>query len=259
MKIPFFQIDAFTEQRFSGNPAGVCLLRQELEDSVLQQIAAENFLPETAFLLKKGESYQIRWFTPTVEIDLCGHATLAAAHALFTHTAYRSDKIEFSSTSGLLSVRREDGIIYLDFPSRPPEACRPEPDLKKILGARPVEVYRSRDLLVVFSDEREIRQLEPDMDAIRRLDCLGVIVSAPGTAVDFVSRFFAPAVGIPEDPVTGSTHTTLIPYWSQRLGKKELSARQLSQRGGRLLCRDKGNRVEIGGSALTYLQGTIEV
>lgn len=259
MSIPYYHVDAFTSHVFSGNPAGVCLLESWLPDEVLQAIAAENNLPETAFLIKKGKAYEIRWFTPTVEVDLCGHATLAAGHVVFEYVDSKADRVVFGSQSGDLSVFRKNGLLYLDFPSRKPKPCRVPHKLEAILGAKPEQVLGSRDLLVVFDAEDTIRNLTPDLAGIAGLDWFAVIVTAPGDKSDFVSRFFAPVVGIPEDPVTGSAHCSLVPYWAGRLGKKELHAFQLSKRGGELFCEDQGDRVFIGGRAVTYQAGTLSV
>ncbi len=259
MEIPFWQVDAFASQVFAGNPAGVCLLEAWLGENLLQSIAAENGLPETAFLVPAECGYEIRWFTPTREVDLCGHATLAASHVVMTDLDPRTVEVEFASKSGRLRVSRRQDLLYLDVPSRPPVPCAPPAGLEAILGARFCQVLRARDLMVVFEDERTVRALAPDLAAVARLDCFAVIVTAPGSESDFVSRFFAPAAGIPEDPVTGSAHSTLVPYWSRRLGKKELYARQLSERGGELWCHDEGERVVIGGRAVSYLAGTITI
>jgi PhzF family phenazine biosynthesis protein len=257
MKIPFYQIDAFSGKVFSGNPAGVCLLDQWLPNDLLQSIAAENNLSETAFLVRKEGSFDLRWFTPKVEVDLCGHATLASGYVIFEFVDLGSKHVKFMSKSGSLSVERKDDLLFLDFPSRMPRSRQVPEGLETMLGAVPSEVLASRDLMAVFDHESAIRDMEPDLDAISRLDAFAVIVTAPGNHCDFVSRFFAPGAGVPEDPVTGSAHCTLVPYWAERLGKKELHAIQLSKRGGELFCTDKGDRVSIGGRAVTYLSGTI--
>ncbi|WP_420070658.1 PhzF family phenazine biosynthesis protein [Syntrophus gentianae] len=258
-KIPFYQIDAFASHVFSGNPAGVCLLDKWLDDTVMQTIAAENNLPETAFLVRQNDHYDLRWFTPEVEIDLCGHATLASGHVIFEFVDPDAERVEFMTKSGNLSVERRDALLFLDFPSRKPTGCvRPE-KIDAILGSAPSEVLSSRDLMAVFDDEDTIRTMKPDLDAVSQLEYFAVIVTAPGRKSDFVSRFFAPGAGIPEDPVTGSAHCTLVPYWAERLGKKDLYAFQLSKRGGELFCEHKGTRVAIGGRAITYLKGTIEI
>jgi PhzF family phenazine biosynthesis protein len=260
MKIPIYQVDAFADKLFSGNPAAVVFPDSELPDATMQSIAAENNLAETAFVLADGDNFQIRWFTPTVEVDLCGHATLASAHVLFNHLEYSGDVIAFLSKSGELRVRQEDNILYLDFPADTIQAAELTPGIGNGLGDRPIELYKGRDdYLAIFDSEKTITSLQPNMNTLGKIPSRGIIVSAPGETSDFVSRFFAPQSGVPEDPVTGSAHTTLIPYWSKRLGKKHLQARQISKRGGELICRDLGTRVEIGGRAVTYLVGEISV
>ncbi len=259
MKIPLYQVDAFTDHLFAGNPAAVCPLGGWLPDELLQKIAAENNLSETAFFVPREDGYRIRWFTPRVEVDLCGHATLASAWVLFHSLAYHGDAIRFHSASGLLRVQREGPWLELDFPASPPRPC-PAPDLlARGLGREPLAVLRSDDCLALLTDEDEVRALTPDFALLARLDCRGIIVTAPGKATDFVSRFFAPGVGIPEDPVTGSAHCTLTPFWAERLGKDRLRARQLSSRGGELDCELRGNRVLIRGRATLYLEGTIHI
>jgi PhzF family phenazine biosynthesis protein len=245
----------------------VCPLETWLPAERMQQIAAENHLAETAFIVPRAGSaaeYDIRWFTPTVEIDLCGHATLASAHVLFAHLGFAQPKVVFHSQSGPLEVSREaDGRLTLDFPSRPPQLLTAHPTgLVDGLRATPLHVLAARDLLAVFSSEAEVRALKPDFARIAALEYVGVIATAPGTAadgLDFVSRFFAPRVGVPEDPVTGSAHSTLIPYWAEKLGKNELRARQISPRGGDLWCRLRHDRVDISGYAVTYSTGEIMV
>lgn len=259
MDIRFYHIDAFTNHVFAGNPAGVCFLEKWVDSAILQSIAEENNLPETAFLVQAGDDYELRWFTPRVEIDLCGHATLASAFAVFEYVNPRAGQVDFETKSGRLSVVRRGDLLMMDFPARRPEPC-PAPDrIDEILGSPHSEILRSRDLLVVYEEEEQVRRLKPDMAGVASLDCFAVIVTAPGDNSDFVSRFFAPRAGIPEDPVTGSSHCTLIPYWSERIGKKELHAFQLSERGGELFCEDRGERVAIGGRAVTYLSGTIRI
>jgi PhzF family phenazine biosynthesis protein len=259
MRIRYFHVDAFTGRVFGGNPAGVCPLENWLEDSVLQKIAAENNLSETAFFVREPDGYHLRWFTPTIEVDLCGHATLATAYVLFTELNERGDTIQFRSESGILATRRRGDLIELDFPSWPPVPCVAPPLLVDALGAAPLEVLQSRDYVAVFESEEAIAALAPDMALLTRLDRIAVTVTAPGSDADFVSRFFAPRAGIPEDPVTGSAHCSLIPYWAQRLGKTELFARQISRRGGELYCRDAGERVLIGGRAVMYSRGEIGI
>jgi predicted PhzF superfamily epimerase YddE/YHI9 len=257
MRIPYYHVDAFTGLPFAGNPAGVCLLETWLPDETMLNIAAENNLSETAFLVEAQDHYDLRWFTPVTEVDLCGHATLASAHVVFHHLGHADPIVRFESKSGTLPVAREGEVLVLDFPARPGERCNTPPALREGLGSEPVEVYRARDYMAVFAAQADVEALEPDMDLLRQVVCLGVIATAPGDEVDFVSRFFAPSVGIPEDPVTGSAHCTLIPYWSERLGKQVLHARQVSARGGELTCQDAGERVRIGGQAATYLVGEI--
>jgi PhzF family phenazine biosynthesis protein len=259
MKIPYYQIDAFTNSVFSGNPAGVCLLAEWLNNSVLQSIAAENNLSETAFLVKNEKGYELRWFTPEIEVDLCGHATLASAFVILNCLDNSSDAVRFDSKSGTLKVTRQDDLLAMDFPSRKAKLCPTPKELASGLGIEPKEVFRSRDYLAVFDSEDQIKSLQPDMYELSKLDSLGIIVSAAGSESDFVSRFFAPKVGIPEDPVTGSAHSTLIPYWAERLGKSELCAFQLSKRGGELFCKHRGDRVIIAGRAVIYLKGTITI
>ena len=259
MKLPLFQIDAFTGRVFGGNPAAVVVMEQWLDDAILQAIAAENNLSETAFVIVRPDTCPLRWFTPTVEVDLCGHATLAAAYVLFRHYDPGRDTIVFSTRSGDLSVSREGEILAMDFPSRPGKPVAVDDTLVATLGVRPEEALLSRDLLAVFETEAEIRSFRPDFRKIAALDAFALVVSAPGSDVDFVSRFFAPGAGVPEDPVTGSAHCTLIPYWASRLGKTTLTARQLSARGGELHCELRGERVLIGGAAVEYLRGEITV
>ncbi len=259
MKIPCYHVDAFANAVFRGNPAAVCPLAAWLPDATLQNIAAENNLSETAFLVARGREFDLRWFTPTMEVDLCGHATLAAAFILFHERGINSDAIHFHSRSGRLTVARERDVITLDFPSRPARPAAAAEALVRGLGAGPDEVLQARDYLAVFASAAAVRALQPDFAILKTLDCLGIIATAPGNDCDFVSRFFAPAAGINEDPVTGSAHCTLIPYWSRRLGKPDLRARQISARGGELICRNAGERVFIGGRATIYLRGEIEI
>lgn len=257
MKIPYFHVDAFTDELFTGNPAGVCLLDTWLPDAILQKIAAENNLPETAFLVGNGGSYELRWFSPAVEIDLCGHATLASAFVLHKTFANLPATLQFATKSGILSVEKQDDLFIMDFPARKAEKCTPPDELLSGLGTEPDSVYKARDFLAVFENEDQVRSLVPDLSRLAQLDCLGIIVTAPGRTVDFVSRFFAPAVGIPEDPVTGSSHCTLIPFWSEQTGKNELIAMQVSKRGGKLYCTNRGDRVSIGGRAVLFKHGEL--
>jgi PhzF family phenazine biosynthesis protein len=261
MRLPLYQIDAFAEGPFTGNPAAVCPLETWLPDAVMQAIAAENNLSETAFFVPEGEGYRLRWFTPATEVDLCGHATLASAYAIFRFLRPGLQRVVFSTEkAGRLSVTCEGELLALDFPARPPEPCPAPAGLAAALGREPAAVLAARDYLAVYDDPDEIAGLRPDFAALARLDRFAVIVTAPGRGgVDFVSRFFAPARGVDEDPVTGSAHCTLVPYWAARLGKTRLSARQLSRRGGTLSCGLDGDRVTIAGHAVLYLTGTIEV
>jgi PhzF family phenazine biosynthesis protein len=259
MQIPLYFIDAFSAKPFGGNPAAVCPLPSWIDDRLMQSIAAENNLAETAFFAPSSAGYDIRWFTPTDEVDLCGHATLASAHVIFEHLAKGLQSVTFGSKSGPLRVDRQAGLLVLDFPALVPAPRAPMPELAEALGATPVETLEAKSLLAVFATERDVLSLKPDFDAMRTLDTFGVIVTAPGEKVDFVSRFFAPRVGVPEDPATGSAHCTLTPYWAARLGKNALHARQVSKRGGELFCELAGNRVKIGGHVAPYLAGSIDV
>lgn len=257
MNIPIYQVDAFTAAVFKGNPAAVCPLHAWLDDGTMQLIARENNLSETAFFATEDDHYRIRWFTPVEEVDLCGHATLAAAFVIFTELDPACTRVLFDSKSGPLRVERRGELLSMDFPSQPPEPCDPPAALIDGLAREPSAVLRSADYLAVYDHEDDVRSLRPHMDLLRQVDLRGVIVTAPGTASDFVSRFFAPRLGIDEDPVTGSAHCALTPYWSARVGKKDLHALQVSDRGGELLCRDNGERVIISGRAVKYMQGTI--
>ncbi|MDX1586266.1 MAG: PhzF family phenazine biosynthesis protein [Balneolaceae bacterium] len=259
MKQKIYQVDAFAGQLFEGNPAAVCPLNEWLPDRVMQQIAMENNLSETAYFVEERDGYRIRWFTPTAEVDLCGHATIASAHVLFRHLKYGRREISFSSNSGPLTVREENELLVMNFPvSRGEKVSAPE-TLQQALGTASDEIYRATDYMVVLENEEQVQSLEPDFYQLNRMETRGVIVTAPGDEYDFVSRFFAPAVGVDEDPVTGSAHTMLAPYWSERLGKTELTARQVSRRGGTVYCRMLGDRVEISGKAITYLEGMIDI
>jgi len=259
MKLPLYQVDAFTSRLFGGNPAAVVVMNEWLNDDLLQAIAAENNLSETAFVIPKPEGCPLRWFTPTLEMDLCGHATLAAAHVLFRHYLPALQQISFSTKSGNLTVTRDHEILALDFPSRPGRPIEVNDALVSVLGVKPREALLSRDLLTVFESEAEIRAFRPDFQRLASLDAFALIISAPGTDADFVSRFFAPRAGVLEDPVTGSSHCTLVPYWAARLGKQVLVARQLSARGGVLHCELRGERIIIGGTTVEYLRGEITV
>jgi PhzF family phenazine biosynthesis protein len=258
MQIPIFQVDAFSSQLFRGNPAAVCPLDEWLPDQTMQSIAGENNLAETAFFVPEGEGYRLRWFTPTTEVDLCGHATLATAFIIMNRIAPGRQTVSFQTLSGELIVHRKGDLYSLDFPARPPQRCEVHPRLMEALGTAPLEILAARDYFVVYPSEQDVRTLAPNLDLLAAVDRFAVIVTAPGSGdVDFVSRFFAPAHGVPEDPVTGSAHCSLIPYWSRRLGKNSLRARQVSPRGGDLWCEHRGDRVTISGNAALYLEGTI--
>ncbi len=258
MQIPLYQIDAFTSEVFRGNPAAVCPLQKWLPDDTLQAIAAENNLSETAYFIPDDKGFHLRWFTPVMEVDLCGHATLAAAYVIFSFLNYNKNTLTFSSKSGELKVTiDEKGWLTLDFPNRPPVEVADHALLRKALGGNPTSFHKSRDYLVTYDSEDEVRDLQPDYSMLVRVDALGFIATAPGTEVDFVSRFFAPRAGINEDPVTGSAQCTLAPFWQQQLGKDSFTARQISSRGGELRCQVAGDRVLVSGQAVTYLQGNI--
>jgi PhzF family phenazine biosynthesis protein len=259
MALKMYQVDAFTSSLFSGNPAAVCILDEWPDDVKMQNIASENNLSETAFVVREGERFIIRWFTPGVEVDLCGHATLAAAHVLFEHLRYPEDLIEFHSPhSGRLTVEKSGDLYVMDFPADTPEEIRIPEMVTAALHKSPVKAFQGKsDLMLVFASQSEVETMRPDFSLLAQWDSRGVIVTAMGGEVDFVSRFFAPRTGINEDPVTGSAHTTLTPYWSRVLGKKSLTARQLSARGGELVCENRGERIRISGRAVTYLIGEI--
>ncbi len=261
MKQAYFVVNAFSREPFAGNPAGVCPLDAWLPDDLMQRIAAENGLSETAFFVANGDHYDLRWFTPTAEVKLCGHATLASSHVLLAHLGVRTGSLEFRTLSGPLFVSGElDARRYvLDLPSQPGEACEAPAGLVAALGATPRELIVTDDLLVLLDSAKQVKALAPDFAALARLKLRGIIVTAPGDDCDFVSRFFAPAVGVDEDPVTGSAHCKLTPYWAERLGREQLHARQVSARGGELFCTLAGDRVELAGHACDYLRGEIEI
>lgn len=256
-----FQVDAFTDRLFAGNPAAVCILDRWIDDKLMQSVANENNLAETAFLVADGKDFEIRWFTPAVEVDLCGHATLASAFVLFNILGYAEPVIRFySPRSGLLTVTRDDDMFFLDFPTDRLEPAGEEQviAIEKAIGVKPLEVYRGKtDYIAVIPGERLLLDLKPDLDKVSRLEARGLVVTSAGDKVDFVSRFFAPQSGINEDPVTGSAHTSLTPLWSKKTGKTKLVARQLSKRGGQLLCEYMNERCLIGGKAMLYLTGEI--
>lgn len=258
--IKYYVVDAFADTPFHGNPAGVCLLDEWIEDAVMQQIAFENNLAETAFLLKHNGDYDLRWFTPKVEIDLCGHATLGSAFALMNYVDPSMKHVDFHTKSGLLSVTGTGDTYMMDFPSRKAIPCEKPKVLEDALGANVKATFKSRDLLVLLENESEVANIHPNLLMLAEVkDYFAIIVTAKSSSCDFVSRFFAPNAGINEDPVTGSSHCTLIPFWSERLHKNEMIARQLSARGGTLICEDCGDRVSIGGKAVCYLTGNINI
>ena len=259
--MPIFQIDAFTTRRFAGNPAAVIPMNRFLDDATLQAIAAENNLAETAFLVPEGGDYRLRWFTPTVEVPLCGHATLASAAAVMERLEPGRDQVIFHTASGPLTVNRTNGGYVMDFPARPSEPVATPPGLAQALGVVPVEVLSDTfNYIALLENAQLVRELAPDIAAIARMDRSGVVVTAPGDETyDFVSRYFAPAKGIPEDPVTGGAHCALAPYWSERLGKTAFRAYQASRRGGEIICRLAGDRVELEGSCVFYLEGEVEI
>ncbi len=261
----YYVINAFTKKTFGGNPAGVCLLEENLPDATLQSIAAQNNLSETAFLLKQDGYYDLRWFTPEIEVDLCGHATLASAYVLFNYVTPQEKEISFKSLSGTLKVTKENDLLFLDFPARKVSPCPGYSTFEKALGVNCLETYKASDFLVLVKDEEELLNISPDFDLLREIkaeaglesDDFGIIVTAKGKDCDFVSRFFAPNAGINEDPVTGRAHCSLTPFWSQLLGKNQMTAKQLSKREGSLFCENLGERVKIGGSAICYSVGEI--
>jgi PhzF family phenazine biosynthesis protein len=257
MTITPYQVDAFATRAFEGNPAAVCPLESWLEDGLLQAIAEENNLSETAFFVPSEKGFELRWFTPIKEVDLCGHATLAAAHVIFETLGYAKQVITFETRSGDLFVEKKGKRLAMDFPACPPTPREPPEILAEGLGQRPMEVLATDDYIAVFDNEATVRAITPNQALLGQLDLRGVIVTAPGSDVDFVSRFFAPKFGIPEDPVTGSAHCALAPYWARKLGKSLLSAKQLSRRGGDLICEVKTNRVFLSGYAVTFMEAEI--
>lgn len=257
MELPIFQVDAFAGSVFSGNPAAVCPLGEWLPDETLQAIATENNLSETAFFVRQNGHFDLRWFTPACEVDLCGHATLGTAHVLFDELHEPGDLLRFQTKSGELIVRRDGDRLAMDFPARPPAPVEPDPALVSAIGGSPVEILAARDYLIRYGAAQEVRSLSPNMEALKKIDRFAFIATAPGVDCDFVSRFFAPGKGVPEDPVTGSAHCTLIPYWAKELGKTNLHARQISARGGELFCELRGDRVQIAGYTALFLKGSI--
>jgi PhzF family phenazine biosynthesis protein len=259
MQLPLYQVDAFAGRLFAGNPAAVCPLDRWLPDQTMQAIAAENNLSETAFFVPSADGFDLRWFTPTVETDLCGHATLASGFVVMTALAPERSAVRFHTKSGPLEVTRQGDRFALSLPAQPGQLCPVPQGLTEALGRAPRQMLAARKYLAIFDEEADVAAIQPDLAVIARLDRDGLIISAPGREVDFVSRYFAPHAGIPEDPVTGSAHCTLVPYWSKRLGKKQLTARQISPRGGELACEDRGDRVVVSGRAVLYLEGRIHV
>jgi len=259
MKIRQYQVDAFARRVFEGNPAAVCPLEGWLDDGMLLAIATENNLSETAFFVPSGEGFRLRWFTPVAEVDLCGHATLASAHVLFEHLGFAGQAIEFETRSGKLIVRRNGELLTMDFPASVPEPCDAPRALIEGLGIKPVEVLAAGDYIAVLESEAEVRAVVPDPTKLCELDLRGVCVTARGSEADFVSRFFGPRVGVLEDPVTGSAHCELAPYWGAKLGKSQLRALQVSKRGGEILCTLQNDRVILEGCAVTFMEGEIRL
>ncbi len=259
MELKLYQIDAFTDRVFGGNPAAVVPLEQWLPDGLMLKIAAENNVSETAFFVPEDGRYRLRWFTPEAEINLCGHATLATAYVLFNHMAESGSRVAFETMSGPLFVERRGDLLSMDFPAWPAQAVPVPNGLAEALGVQPAGFFTNRDFLIVVENEDQVRSLRPDLAALERYEAVCIIVTAPGKGYDFISRTFAASVGLGEDPVTGSAHCSLIPYWAKRLGKSELHAYQASRRGGELFCSLQGDRVTIAGKAAFYLQGTISI
>ncbi|MDF4220047.1 PhzF family phenazine biosynthesis protein [Maribacter sp. M208] len=262
MKQKIYQIDAFTSKLYGGNPAAVCILESWLDTSLMQQIAAENNLAETAFAVAKDDHYELRWFTPEVEVDLCGHATLATAFVLYNHYDYQENTLRFiSPRSGELLVQKDDsGLLTMDFPADELIAVSEQANISEAIGKTPTKTFKGKtDYMLIYETQEEIEAMQPNFHLLNELDCRGVIITAKGNDVDFVSRFFAPQCGIPEDPVTGSAHTTLTPYWSEKLNKKVMTAKQLSERGGDIQCEYHGDRVKISGNGVCYLVGEISI
>jgi PhzF family phenazine biosynthesis protein len=256
----YFIVDAFADELFKGNQAGVCIVDRPIDDKLMHKIATENNLSETAFVVKREGFYDLRWFSPEVEIDLCGHGTLASAFIVSHFIDKDAVDMDFHTMSGVLSVKRNGDIYEMDFPSRKPVPIEKTQLMEDAIGIPVLEAYASRDILLLADSEKQVKDLEPRLDLIAKIpDCFAVIVTAKGDEADFVSRFFAPNANIPEDPVTGSAHSTLIPFWSERLGKEKMTAKQLSQRGGTLYCEDRGDRVKISGKGILYLVGEIYV
>ena len=259
MELNLYQIDSFTDTPFGGNPAAIIPLKTWLPDNIMQSIADENNLSETAFFVPKNKEFHIRWFTPKTEVDLCGHATLAAAYVLFNILGYNKERIEFESKSGTLTVLQKDNWLVMDLPAQPPIPCDVPDEIVKAFDKVPIECLRSEDYIAVFETESDILSIKLDIDYLKKLDLRGVIITAKSRQYDFVSRFFAPKYGIDEDPVTGSAHTQLIPYWAHKLGKTNMQAKQVSSRGGEILCELYNDRVLISGKAVKFLEGKIQL
>jgi PhzF family phenazine biosynthesis protein len=257
LKLKQYQVDAFATRAFEGNPAAVCPLESWLDDSLLQSIAEENNLSETAFFVPSENGFKLRWFTPVNEVDLCGHATLATAHVIFEILGYSKQAITFETRSGKLFVEKKGKSLEMNFPACPPAPREISETLAEGLGQRPIEVLAADDYMAVFDNETTVRAITPNQTLLGQLDLRGVIITAPGTDVDFVSRFFAPKLGVPEDPVCGSAHCELAPYWANKLGKNILTAKQVSKRGGNITCEVKADRVFLSGRAVTFMEGEI--
>lgn len=259
MKIPIYQIDAFANKSFEGNPAAICPLESWLPDEVMQSIAEENNLSETAFFVPIKNGFHIRWFTPVAEVDLCGHATLASAYVIFTFLGFKENTINFESKSGVLKVERKEALLIMDFPSQTPAPCQVPEEIIQAFKSKPVECLKSEDYIVILNNENEVSLAQPDFAALSKLDLRGVIITAKSNTCDYVARCFFPKLGINEDPVTGSAYTQLIPYWSKVLKLNKLHAKQISSRGGEIFCEVIGNRVSISGKAAKYLVGEIDI
>jgi len=259
MKLDIYQIDAFARHAFEGNPAAICPLQEWLDESTMQAIAAENNLSETAFSVPNGNSFDLRWFTPTTEVNLCGHATLAAAYVYFDILHYAQPEIVFNTKSGKLIVAKVGNSLQMNFPAQPPVAIPIPAQIEQAFGMQPVACFKFADIIAVFESEAMVRAAQPDQVILKTLDCRGIIITAQASEYDFVARWFGPRTGIAEDPVTGSAFTQLVPYWAERLGKTRFSAKQVSQRGGEVQCELLGDRVLIAGQAVQYMQGTIEI
>lgn len=259
MNLTIYQIDSFANKTFEGNPAAICPLQEWLEDDILLSIAEENNLSETAYFIKNENTFHIRWFTPTTEVDLCGHATLAAAFVIFNELKYKQNTISFESKSGNLTVTKNEDCLFMNFPAQPPIPCELPDKINQAFHIKPIEALKSEDYIMVLNNENEILNAKPKLELLKDIDLRGVIITAKSDRYDFVSRFFAPKYGINEDPVTGSAYTQLIPYWAKQLDKNKLHSKQLSSRGGELFCENLGKRVSIAGYCIKYLEGTIKI